>query len=46
MTVANPLSRSSDMVDRRFVFNRFNVENVRPGESEVTGSVTNHCKSI
>jgi len=34
------------MVDHRYVFNRFSVENVRLGVAEVTGNFANNCKSI
>lgn len=43
---ANLLSDSTDAVERRIVFNRLNVENVRTDVAEATVKVSSNCKSI
>lgn len=43
---ANPLSRSSDTVDLRYVFNRFSTGKVRSGVDEEINNVVNNCKNI
>lgn len=42
----NPPSICSNTVERRYVFNSHNVENVRLGVAEVADKVVNNCKSI
>lgn len=43
---AKSLSRSSDLVHRKYGFNRFCVDNVRPDMTEVTGNVANNRKRV
>jgi len=45
LAIANPLKRSSLMVDLKYDLMRFNVENVLSGVAEVIGNVTNNFNS-